>query len=540
MSFIQAFLQEKGWSIPGEMVLKFTSNWVNYDLSSREECFPNLLYYVNWINVDAAFIESLLDEDQLYHNSQDALYNLLSVAESNRIYLGQRFHDLYQSLQDLHLPEQELDELNNSNSFLSMAINSAVKENKVDFESRVEDLEHSKVDADFHIHKKFRSPVLSVHDPSGHSGGMMWVLPSLPPTLPTTLVKSTPNSLFPLHTGMSNIIADEKVNGESSVDDKEEAIDDMVDEADETQCVVQACKNDRMSIMNKYVIINHIVDHSNGILIYKGHIKGEANKKVFVRISTKGGSSASQFNEIHKFQTQQMLRYEENEGCLKVLDVFKTSTHGYIIMAMGKKTKSGITDKNKVVEEEKVTGNCSEIDEIEATDDSMAGTDETLDEVGNETFNETLNENLDEAGNENLDEAGNEILEEADENLDEVDETLVEAANETFDEFANETLDEAEETLNEDELIHDEDTLYEELYKFEEILDEADEVILDEASNGTLVEAVYETLDEAANETLDEAANETIEKLVVGSVAIVHYIFDTLAGYFIIGRYGDL
>ena len=513
MSFIQAFLQEKGLAIPGELVLKFSSSWVNYDLSSREEYFPNLLYCVNWNNVDAAFIVRLLEEDQLYHNSQDALYNLLSAAESNRIYLGQRFHDLYQSLQ-----EQKFDELNDSNSFLSMAINSSVKENKV--ESRVEDFEQAEVDADFYKHEKFRSPVLSVQDPSGHSGGMMWVIPSLPPTFSKTLVKSTPNSLFPLHTGMSNITADEKFDGESSVYDKEEAIDDMVDKADDTQCVIQACRNDRMSIMNKYVVnMNHIVNHSNGILIYKGHIKGKANKKVFVRISIKGGSSASQFNEIHNFQTKQMLRYVENEGCLKVLDVFKTSTHSYIIVALRKKTKSGIADENKVVEEERVTGDCSKIDERKDTDDIMVGTDETLDETVNQ----------------NLDEAGNKILEEADENLVEVDETLVEAANET--------LDEAKETLNEDELIHDKDTLYEEHDKFEEILDEADEVILDEASNGTLVEdelihdedTLYEELDKF-EEILDEAANETIEKLVVGSVAIVHYIFDTLAGYFIIGR----
>ena len=223
MSFIQAFLQEKGWSIPGELVLKFGSSWVNYDLSSREECFPNLLYCVNWNNVDAAFIIGLLEENQLYHDSQDALYSLLSAAESNRIYLGQRFHDLYQSLQYSILPKQELDELHYSSSFFSMTINSGVKEEKVDVESRVEDLEHSEVDADFYKHKKFRSPVLSVQDPSGHSGGMMWVLPSLPPTLPTTLVKSTP-TFSSLNIGMSNITADEKFDGESGVDDKEEAI----------------------------------------------------------------------------------------------------------------------------------------------------------------------------------------------------------------------------------------------------------------------------------------------------------------------------
>ena len=79
----------------------------------------------------------------------------------------------------------------------------------------------------------------------------------------STLDKSTP-TLSSLHSGMRNITGDEKIESESSVDDKEEAIDDMVDEADETQCVVQSCRNDRMSIMNKYVVnMNHIVDLSN-------------------------------------------------------------------------------------------------------------------------------------------------------------------------------------------------------------------------------------------------------------------------------------
>ena len=88
------------------------------------------------------------------------------MAERNNIYLGQRFHDLYQSLQDRILPEPDLDELNDSNSFLSMTINSGVKEEKVDVESRVEDLEHSKVDADFYKHKKFGIFITLICPPS--------------------------------------------------------------------------------------------------------------------------------------------------------------------------------------------------------------------------------------------------------------------------------------------------------------------------------------------------------------------------------------
>ena len=72
--------------------------------------------------------------------------------------MGQRYHEMYQSL---HVPEQELDELNDSNSFLSMSINQINK-----------DLEHSEIDTDFFLHNDlgFRPPVSSVQDQSSHSG----------------------------------------------------------------------------------------------------------------------------------------------------------------------------------------------------------------------------------------------------------------------------------------------------------------------------------------------------------------------------------
>lgn len=172
---LQTFLTEKGWSLPAELVLKYCSSWVNYDLASREEYFANLLYFINWNVINPAMICEHLDEDQLYHNSQEALFSILSVLDRNNIYLGQKYHDLYLSLQERILPEQELDELNDSNSFLSMAINSAVK-----------DLEHSEVDTDFFLHNDPFRPSENQHNQqsnSSHPGpsGLMGPPPPPPP-----------------------------------------------------------------------------------------------------------------------------------------------------------------------------------------------------------------------------------------------------------------------------------------------------------------------------------------------------------------------
>ena len=90
--------------------------------------FPGLLYCINWANINHAFVCEHLDKEDLYRSSQDSLFTILSVTERQNVYLGQKFHDLYQQMQERILPEQELDELNDSNSFLSMAINSAVKD----------------------------------------------------------------------------------------------------------------------------------------------------------------------------------------------------------------------------------------------------------------------------------------------------------------------------------------------------------------------------------------------------------------------------
>ena len=112
----------------------------------------------------------------------------------NNVYLGQKFHDLYQSLQERILPEQELDELNDSNSFLSMAINSAVK-----------DLEQSEVDTDFFLHNDpFKPPAPSVHEGST-SHSIMGPPPpppsAAPPSLPGPPALPNSSSLIqhPMH-----------------------------------------------------------------------------------------------------------------------------------------------------------------------------------------------------------------------------------------------------------------------------------------------------------------------------------------------------
>ena len=172
---VQTFLPEKGWSIHPELVLRFVANWVNYDLTNREECFPSLLYCVNWSSINPGFVCEHLDKEQLYQSSQDALFTILSVTDRNNVYLGQKFHDLYQSLQERILPEQELDELNDSNSFLSMAINSAVK-----------DLEQSEVDTDFFLHNDpFKPPAPSVIHEGSSSHSIMGP-PAPPPAAPPT------------------------------------------------------------------------------------------------------------------------------------------------------------------------------------------------------------------------------------------------------------------------------------------------------------------------------------------------------------------
>ena len=137
---VQILISERLWRMSQERVLTFLAQWVASDVQVRELHYPSLLHYVIWNEVDIGFLCDHIDQEPLFQSCAEALFSILHILEKQNIYLGPKFQDLYQSLQDKLLPEQALDELNDTNSFLSMAINSAVK-----------DLEHSEVDPDWFL-----------------------------------------------------------------------------------------------------------------------------------------------------------------------------------------------------------------------------------------------------------------------------------------------------------------------------------------------------------------------------------------------------
>ncbi len=139
-STVQGLLKARSWPVSQELLLNFITRWVSWHPQVREALLVPLLDYVNWQDVNAAFVSQHLDKEELYVSSQDALYNILLVLDRNAVYLGPKWQETFQALQERILPEQDLDELNDTNSFLTIAINSAVK-----------DLEHSDVDPDWFL-----------------------------------------------------------------------------------------------------------------------------------------------------------------------------------------------------------------------------------------------------------------------------------------------------------------------------------------------------------------------------------------------------
>ena len=136
---LQLFLEEHGWQLPQEHLLKFLSQWVSFSLTEREDNYLQLLEYINWASINPHFIFDHLDKEPLYCESNDSLFNILHVLERNGFFLGPKYQGIYNNLQEKLLPpDQSLAELNDTNSLLSQAINSAVK-----------DLEHSVVDPDW-------------------------------------------------------------------------------------------------------------------------------------------------------------------------------------------------------------------------------------------------------------------------------------------------------------------------------------------------------------------------------------------------------
>ena len=127
--------------ISPEALLAFLARWVAVNPPEREVQYSTLLHCVSWSNINDKFLCNHIDGEHLYQASPESLFNVLQVAlDKNQIYLGQKYQDMFQDLQEKLLPDQDLDELNDSNSFLSQAINSAVK-----------DLEHTEMDPDWFL-----------------------------------------------------------------------------------------------------------------------------------------------------------------------------------------------------------------------------------------------------------------------------------------------------------------------------------------------------------------------------------------------------
>ena len=160
---VQMLLSDRECGMPQEAVLNFICNWVNYHVASREDHFISLLQYVNWGHVSVSFICDHIDKHPLYQTSPDAMFTILHVVlDRQGIVLGPKYQTAYQNLQEKLLPDQELDELNDSNSFLSIAINSAVK-----------DLEQSEVDPDWFLQgSETAGPPGVVVPPGGPSPSM--------------------------------------------------------------------------------------------------------------------------------------------------------------------------------------------------------------------------------------------------------------------------------------------------------------------------------------------------------------------------------
>ena len=112
--------------LPAEIVLRLIMRWISQDQVRREEQFVSLLNNVNWATLDQNYLTALLEDFKL---SEESFLTLLTLIKNN-IGLEDRFHEKYQELQEKFLGNctdfgQELED---NNSFLSFAINTAVKD----------------------------------------------------------------------------------------------------------------------------------------------------------------------------------------------------------------------------------------------------------------------------------------------------------------------------------------------------------------------------------------------------------------------------
>ena len=185
LTVFQEFLN-KAWYFPNELVLRFITCWVSQEKSGREENFNNLLHNVTWSSLDPTFISSHLDKEEFFYSSPESLLTVLRLLNMNNIVLNHKFTQVYHDLQDREIererlyPDHDLEqELDDNNSFLSIAINSAVK-----------DLEHQEVDETFSSYILQPEPYAPYRHPSGPEQGpieagtpdMMVLQPYMSPT----------------------------------------------------------------------------------------------------------------------------------------------------------------------------------------------------------------------------------------------------------------------------------------------------------------------------------------------------------------------
>eukprot|EP00090_Calanus_glacialis_P028616 TRINITY_DN45936_c0_g1_i1.p1 TRINITY_DN45936_c0_g1~~TRINITY_DN45936_c0_g1_i1.p1 ORF type:complete len:1124 (-),score=212.01 TRINITY_DN45936_c0_g1_i1:40-3411(-) len=113
--------------------------------------------------MDPGFISNHLDKEEFYYSSPESLLTILNILDKNNI-VPNRFTKVYQDLQDKHqLPDHDFEqELDDNNSFLSIAINSAVK-----------DLENQEVDETFSSYILQPEPITdsSQYGPYRHPSG---------------------------------------------------------------------------------------------------------------------------------------------------------------------------------------------------------------------------------------------------------------------------------------------------------------------------------------------------------------------------------
>ena len=189
LTVFQEFLN-KAWYFPDELILRFITCWVSQEKSGREENFVNLLHNVTWSSLDPAFISSHLDNEEFFYSSPESLLTVLKLLDINNIVVNHKFTQVYHDLQDREVererlyPDHDLEqELDDNNSFLSIAINSAVK-----------DLEHQEVDETFSSYILQPETYAPYRHPSGqdHGGSQPSGSELLPYMSPTNLVKPGP------------------------------------------------------------------------------------------------------------------------------------------------------------------------------------------------------------------------------------------------------------------------------------------------------------------------------------------------------------